>query len=87
MPYVIKSVFPERVGLFTGLAMMLMSTGAAMSSDGRPLDAVELVAHRTRNDDRADAHGHLGTVGGAPGDAEQCADPRPSGFGEPHERV
>lgn len=32
MPYVIKSVFPARVGLFTGLTMMLMSTGAAMAS-------------------------------------------------------
>ncbi|TNY37684.1 CynX/NimT family MFS transporter [Thermomonospora catenispora] len=32
MPYVIKNVFPARVGLFTGLTMMLMSTGAALAS-------------------------------------------------------
>ncbi|MBA9002075.1 CynX/NimT family MFS transporter [Thermomonospora cellulosilytica] len=32
MPYVVKSAFPARVGLFTGLTMMLMSTGAALAS-------------------------------------------------------
>lgn len=39
MPYVIKSVFPRRVGLFTGLSMMVMSTGAALASGlAVPLD-------------------------------------------------
>lgn len=39
MPYVIKSTFPERVGLLTGLAMMLMSSGAALSAGlAVPLD-------------------------------------------------
>ncbi|WP_157996120.1 CynX/NimT family MFS transporter [Thermomonospora amylolytica] len=32
MPYVVKNAFPARVGLFTGLTMMLMSTGAALAS-------------------------------------------------------
>ncbi|REE97216.1 CynX/NimT family MFS transporter [Thermomonospora umbrina] len=41
MPYVIKSTFPNRVGLLTGLAMMLMSTGAALSSGlAVPLDGM-----------------------------------------------
>ncbi|SEG82802.1 MFS transporter, CP family, cyanate transporter [Thermomonospora echinospora] len=46
MPYVIKSAFPERVGLFTGLAMMLMSTGAALSS-GLAVPLNELGGWRT----------------------------------------
>jgi MFS transporter, CP family, cyanate transporter len=32
MPYVIKSAFPDRVGGMTGLALMVMSGGAALSS-------------------------------------------------------
>lgn len=39
MPYVIKKRFPHRVGLLTGLAMMVMSSGAAVSSGlAVPLD-------------------------------------------------
>lgn len=32
MPYVIKRSFPDRVGMMTGLAMMLMSSGAALAA-------------------------------------------------------
>lgn len=32
LPYVIKSSFPDRVGSMTGLAMMLMSAGAALAA-------------------------------------------------------
>jgi CP family cyanate transporter-like MFS transporter len=39
MPYVIKHRFPHRIGLLTGLAMMVMSSGAALASGlAVPLD-------------------------------------------------
>jgi CP family cyanate transporter-like MFS transporter len=41
MPYVIKRAFPDRVGSMTGLAMMLMSGGAALAAGlAVPLDGM-----------------------------------------------
>lgn len=41
MPYVIKRSFPHRVGSMTGLAMMLMSVGAALAAGlAVPLDGI-----------------------------------------------
>ncbi|RAY14757.1 MFS transporter [Actinomadura craniellae] len=31
-PYVVKDVFPQRIGLFTGLVMMLLAVGAALAT-------------------------------------------------------